>query len=108
MICCNVELWEWNVRVQFGKGGNFKKVLSNYRVFVTGGSRLSAVPQPLGEDPRGLGVPPRNNGTRRPRFPDVAGPGGRAGGGAAEGFHGQRGPRGICKSEESYVCRKFQ
>ena len=36
MICYNIELWEWNVKVQFGKGGNFKKVLSNYRVFVTG------------------------------------------------------------------------
>ena len=35
MICYNIELWEWYVRVQFGKGGNFKKVLSNYRVFVT-------------------------------------------------------------------------
>lgn len=26
MIYCNVELWEWNGKVEFGKGGSFKKV----------------------------------------------------------------------------------
>lgn len=26
MIYCNFELWEWNRKVEFGKGGSFKKV----------------------------------------------------------------------------------
>lgn len=26
MIYCNFEVWEWNRKVEFGKGGNFKKV----------------------------------------------------------------------------------